>query len=341
MAQADQTIKESIGKYLSHCPGLEKDARYWFFRTDGGSLFEPFVTAQSIAIGYPYVGLKTLLGLNWNRENKKALTKQIKIHDPDEKRPGLAAGQLLTFAHLMKAGDYVIIPSHGSHDLAIGRITSKPPFEKKLVHDGVVIEGFAKQRGVRWIKRVKRTAVNPNLFQILYAHQTVTDITDCAQWIDSLLFDFFKKGDEYHYILEVNQVDGINARELFQAVVDIFKLADDFSSEIGIAGADAPIDTRINLNSPGEIELITKAAEFIFVAAAIIIGLNGGGLKFKVNKLGIDLNMSTDGLIKKVNTFLNDRKNRQLSDSVRNKLDTLKIDSAADVLDLIERINKK
>jgi hypothetical protein len=281
------------------------------------------------------------MGMEMNRQSKKALTQQIKKSDSEEQRPGLAAGQLLVFAHEMKPGDYIIIPSGGSHGLAIGRITANQPFEEALTYNKIEIPGYAKRRRVRWLKRISREAVNPNLYRILYAHQTIADVTECAQWIDSLLFDFFKRGDEYHYILEVNRADGINARELFQAAVDIFKLADDFSAENGILESEAPIDTRINLNSPGEIELITKAAEFIFIAAAIIVGLNGGGLKFKVARMGIDLNLSTDGLIKKVNAFLNDRKNRQLSDSVRAKLETLQIDSAADVLSLIDRVNKK
>src|ERR1700733_11516751 len=130
MARVEQATKEVVREYLSHCPTVSKEASYWFFRTEGGSLFEPFITTQTIAIGYPYIRLKTLTGLVMNRESKTVLTKQIKIEDANEERPGLAARQLLVFTHVMKEGDYVVIPSPGSHELAIGRITSKPPFEQ-------------------------------------------------------------------------------------------------------------------------------------------------------------------------------------------------------------------
>lgn len=304
-------------------------------------LFEPFITTQSIAIGYPSVSLKTLQNLSLDDRHKKALSHQIRKADSSEKRPGLGASQLLSFVHLMKEGDYVIIPSWGSRQLAIGKIANKPAFEDPLVFDGKPITGFDKKRSVKWLKRISREKVNANLFRMLFAHQTITDVTSWAQWIDILLFDFFKKGNNYHYILEVNQVDGIKARDLFQACVDLLHLADDFSAEIGVDEDSGAMDTRINLNSPGDIELITSAAKYIFVIAALVVGINGGGLKFKSQTLDINLDISTDGLIKKINQFLNDKKNRQLSDSLREKLNNLQVDSPADVVKILDQINKR
>ncbi|HTR40144.1 MAG TPA: hypothetical protein VMH87_00830, partial [Pseudomonadales bacterium] len=74
--------------------------------------------------------------------------------------------------------------------------------------------------------------------------------------------------------------------------------------------------------------------------AIAVIALNGGGIKFGVKPWGINLNVSTDGLIKLINKWLSDRKNRQLAESVRKKLDALKVDSPADIVKLIDHINK-
>jgi len=63
---------------------------------------------------------------------------------------------------------------------------------------------------------------------------------------------------------------GIDARELFQACIDLFKLTDDFTSEYGIPGTGEKMETRINLNSPGEIELISHRVEYMIAAAALI-----------------------------------------------------------------------
>jgi hypothetical protein len=332
---------KALDEYLSCCPSIAEDARYWFFRTQGGMLFEPFITSQSIAIGYPSINLKTLLGCALDSQSRKSLTRQIQKADATEQRPGLAAGQLLTFTHLMKEGDYVIIPSWGSRQLAIGQIVNKLPFQDRLTFDGKDITGFDKKRKVKWLtRRIPRDTVNPNLYRMLFAHQTITDVTEWAQWIDILLFDFFKKGNNYHYNLEVNRADGINARDLFQACVDLLKLADDFTAEIGIDQDSGAMDTRINLNSPGDIELITSAAKYIFVIAAIVVGINGGGIKFNLKKAGLSCNVSTDGLIKTINKFLSDRKNRQLADSLKDKLNNLQVDSPADVVKILDHINK-
>src|SRR5665213_492720 len=336
MATPAKKNGDILGQYASHCPNISDTAQYWFLRTVGGSLFEPFITSQSVAIGYPYIDLKTLMGLSFNKDGIDKLKKQIKANDPTEERPGLAARQLLVFTHAMKEGDYVVIPSFGTRSLAIGRITEKPPFQSPLKFNGEEMIGYAKRRSVRWIKRVQRESVNANLYLSLYAHQTISNVTDSSQWTDMLLFDFFKKGKNFHYILRVDRMGGIDARELFQACIDLFKLADDFTSEYGITGTGEKMETRINLNSPGEIELISHGVEYMIAAAALVVTLSGGG--FKSETLKIDLH--TDGLIKKINDFLNDRKQRQLSDSLRKKFDDLKVKRSADIIRMIEKNNK-
>jgi hypothetical protein len=120
----------------------------------------------------------------------------------------------------------------------------------------------------------------------------------------------------------------------------LFDLAEDFTSLLGVHEDSGGMNTRINLNSPGEIELITSAAQFIFLVGAFVVALNGGGLKLKVKKLGLDVNLSTDGLIKSINKFLSARKNRQLSDSLRGKLESLQITEPKDIMKIIDQINK-
>jgi hypothetical protein len=335
------SIKHQLAAYLSHCSEISTSANYWFFRTQGGQLYNAFITSQSIAIGYPTVELKTLMSLGFNDESKNLLTRQIRKTIPEEQRPGLAAGQLLIFSHQMKEGDYVIIPSWGSHQLAIGVIRDNNPFEKKLSYEGKSFEGFEKQRRVKWLKWVSRESVNPNLFKMLYAHQTVTNVNACAQWIDVLISDFFKKGDEYHFVLEINETNGINARNLFESSLDLFALVDAFAADIGVNEDSRGIDAKINLNSPGTMELIAKLPLYMMAAGLFMVALNGGGLKAKMEKFGINFDFKTDGLIKAISKWLNDKKNRQLADTVEQKLKDLKVENPADILRLLEVINKR
>ena len=74
-------------------------------------------------------------------------------------------------------------------------------------------------------------------------------------------------------------------------------ISDDYCRQRGIDEDTENIDSRINLNSPGLIELIGQVASLMFIVGAIIVGLNGGGFKLTVKKLGIDVDIRTGGLI--------------------------------------------
>jgi hypothetical protein len=100
------------------------------------------------------------------------------------------------------------------------------------------------------------------------------------------------------------------------------------------------METRINLNSPGDIELITKAAEVIFVTGIIVIGLVGGTFKADEKKIGMNINLHTDGLLKALNKFLNDSKKRKLIETVNDKLTSLQIKKPDDIMKVLEQIKK-
>ncbi len=76
--------------------------------------------------------------------------------------------------------------------------------------------------------------------------------------------------------------------------------------------------------------------QFVFVLGIIVVALNGG--KIKIQSIGMDI--GTDGLISRFSKYLSDKKNRALSDTVRAKLESLKVDNAADIVKIIEKINK-
>jgi restriction system protein len=340
MSTTSSTAAKQVAEILDLSEEISSQAKYWFVRTEGGMLFEPFITSQSIAIGYPSISLATIKHVSPDDRGRKILARQIAANQPELERPGLGASQLLKFVHEMKEGDYVIIPSTASSQLAIGTIDG-PPSEKELTFEGNTFSGFKKRRSVDWHKRVDREKTNPNLYRVFWTHQTITDITEAAQWIDPLLFQFFKKDDKFHCIFEINQRNGVNARDLFESGVEIFQFADEFASEIGIHEDSRSMETRINLNSPGEWELITEASKYIFLVGAFVVFLNGGGLKMKVKKMGMDVNLSTGGLIKAISEFLNDRKRRQQSDAVTKKLEALQVSDPKEIVKLIEQTNKK
>jgi restriction system protein len=333
---------QSLDELTAKVPEIEPGAKYWFFRTDGGDLFRPFIGSASIAFGYPKITLKALHALpgeNYFGHLKDLVAKSY----PENKTPGLAASQLIRFLSEMKPGDYVLIPSERTEDIAVGMISTGPPFEEVLKSEGVEFQEYIKRRKVKWIGRYRRDEFNAKVWRILITHQTIVDATPYAQWIDQLLFDFFKKGEQFHYVVRIAEEDNISARVLFQACLELLELGDEYAAAEKIEGNGDQVDVKINLESPGTVELIAhtaQTAQILGIIALGIICLNGGGLKLKVTRLGINLDLRTDGLIKKINDFLNSNSERALRDSLRTKIDRLKVEDSKEIIKLLDASKK-
>lgn len=319
-------------------PVIPEDVGYWFVRTAGGALHQAFIASESIAVGYSRIGLGEVLAAAKSDAPDAALKQIVKRKYPDKKSPGLAVSQLLAIASGIKKGDYVLIPSAGTARIAIGQVQDSMPFEKTLVSGEHTYEDYSKRRRVKWIANYARSEINPNVWKILNTHQTIVDAAEYSQWIDPLIFDFFKKGENYHLSIRINRKEHINGRVLFEACLQMFEAADRFSSSHGLVGSSDQIEVKINLNSPGKIQLIAKTAKVLGVLSLVVLLLNGGGLKFTVKGLGIDMDINTPGVIQAVNTFLNDQQNRELKESLQAKIDALKVDDSAQIESLLAQI---
>jgi hypothetical protein len=270
--------------------------------------------------------------------NKDALKKIIKKHYPNKKSPGIGAYQLHAFFNEMKIGDYILIPAWGTNKITVGQISSDP-FKEVLKAADKEYSEFNNRRQVKWVSSHSRNDISPKVWRIFNTHQTIVNATEYAEWIDPLIFDLFKKNGVYHFLLKIRRENDINARILFMACLELFELVDDFAKKNDFNENADGIDTKINLNSPGKIEFAARAAKVIAVLSITVLLINGGGIDAKIPKLGIDFDMHTDGIIKQVSDFLNDRSNRNLKASLVAKIANLKIEDSAQVSELIRSID--
>ena len=156
-----------------------------------------------------------------------------------------------------------------------------------------------------------------------------------------MLYDFYKKGSEYHYSLRIGKRQHINGRILFESCLQLFEIGDSFAAREHLSANSSDIDVKINLNSPGDIELIASSVKILGIIALSVVMLNGGGLRFRAERLGLDLNISTDGFLKKLNDFLNDRSNRRIKESLNEKLLDLNVKDSSQIESMIKTIDKK
>jgi len=326
----------AIEKFLDTCPHISADTKYWFVRTESGIYFEGFVENGVFGLHYPNVTLKDLQFETTDLKKVEAFYEKVKARHPDSKRPGLIASQLVRLM-AMKAGDFVIIPSHNSYTLAIGMITSEKVEETQIKfrrRDGGIGKTTIKTRQVQWIKQVPRWQISPKLDRSISAHIAITDISEQSEWIDTLLWDFYKKGDEYNFVLRVNTPDRIRAVELYGTLNNVLQILSIAEDEVGIEMDLEGTTTSINLNSPGFVRL-TAGTVGIGVLGIIMNAMVGGNLEIDgVKKTMIFKTNSTVG--REVATVLDAVSDFLDREAVRKKFSDLQVSQPETIKQMVE-----
>lgn len=312
---------------------IDTGQRYWLVRTDGGKLYQSFIEQKLVAISYPEIRSSEIRQM-LNRED--LLTELVTRKYPEEQRPGYKVAQLQKFYGEMTAGDLVIIPSRETLQLSIGKVVSD--VEDVQVHkrtsqgDLVACEGYTKTRRVEWMKNVPKRLINPKFYKLFFSHHAVVDAKDYANYINSMLFDFYQFGKSFHLVFEINSEE-VSALDLFGGFNALLKAADIILNE---EGTGREINASVNLNSPGTLELVSEYSKRLFVIGALIIAVNGGHVK--VDKIGLDI--QTQGLIRGVADFMSSQKDIELKEEIRNKIQGLEIKNPEDIKAILDGINR-
>jgi hypothetical protein len=202
-----------------------------------------------------------------------------------------------------------------------------------------LIPEFTKFRKVKWLKTVVKRHINPNLYKLFNSHQMMARADEYSKWIDSMLYDFFRKGDEYHIVLDMPK-SGISAIVIFGCYSNLLYVVEKYCQKNGISESINDVNVLINLNSPGKVELFGRIAFFILIAGAVIIFLNGGHAKLRIEKLGLDMEISSSGIIKSISDFLDAKSNRSLKKTLEEQIKISGMKEPEDLIRLLEEINR-
>lgn len=328
-----------IEAIVAKCPVIPANSNYWFVRTDGGALYEAFIASRTIAVNYSKISLQAIKKLP-NVNKVDALKALIVQRYPEIKNPGFAANQVLRFCDSIKRGDFILSPAAGTSKVALGIVVDDEAFEEEFVVEDKTYPDFKLRRRVNWIKSVHRADINPKLFGILYTHQAIVFANGYAKWIDPLFYEFFRKGDDVHFIMDISKHGGINAQTLFGACSELLALVDEVAEKEDLPQNSSAVDARVNLNSPGTIEFIAAhPATAVAILALAIVFINGGGLKIKFK--GFDLHLGGDGIVKRISGFLNDKTDRATKRTLTEKLRALEVRKPEDVIAILKAIDEK
>ena len=296
----------TVEQILKKVDKFSTDNHYWFVRTDYGAWFEEFIDGNFIAVGWDYL---TLFELKNSTEDvvKKKISKTEGIDNSQFQgkiKVTSTYNKLKTFISLKKE-DVIVIPSRNSDRLAFGRITDDEPYEEINAND------FRKRRRVEWYEIKNMDDLNPIFYQVKSNQHTISSIDLYASYIDRVIGNLFKKGDNTHYVLNIEKEDDINFDDLKTLMDDIKILSNNINTFFQFNENSDEFFIKINLQSKGALELIKEKGKTLAILAYLL---------HLVSCNSVDKEQD-----QRINDFI--KENKRTLNSTSKVIDTLKINT--------------
>ncbi|MDR6781917.1 restriction system protein [Pedobacter africanus] len=252
---------------------VEEEKGYWFVRTDSGENFNTFVENDFIGIGWNEITLNDL-----NKSDVGSLKNKIaKVEklDPfatrDKSRITSTLNKLFIFKNFKK-GDFIIIPSENSTQYAFGTIVDDEIFTDSNLSFKC---NYYKRRKVKWMEVKNVDSLDPIFYKIKNTRHAISDIKPYQNYIDNVTNNLYLKQGYAHYVLEILTTDDINVDSLLTLIQSLKKLANEINKHFDLNEDVAGTSIRLNLQSPGKIELKLPSGKTLIILATIVGVLSG------------------------------------------------------------------
>ena len=317
---------------------IEEDRKYWFVRTVGGKYYQNFLSGRYVAIGYNEIYKRDLDMLPKKEESALMELKSIyKSKHPGAKNIGKPASQLFRFYKGIKEGDVVIIPSADSSELAFGIVRS-PVYECTQISDTDC--PFMKRREVEWKETILKQKLHPKLQLATSSRHALSDMTDYARYIDSVLKCFYLKGDKVHLVLKIQTENDVTLDD-FCGINAIPALIKGFCVSNGIPFGENDLVMKIQMESPGWLKLTGKNIIELLMFGLFINGCCGGGIEYKKDANGTEFSITTKGLSGAINEYLDRGADRRLVEAAAKAIDSMQIQKPEDIEPIIKILEEK
>ena len=297
------------------CPEV-KQRNYWLVRTDSGAHYDDFATNDYIAIGWDYITREMFERMSEN-EIKAIIQTQERVsptkEDDEELSPDRSLSGRVTavynklhrFICEFREGDIVLIPSKNTSRVSIGIITGPVEENPNYVADYLCANPstelslcpYKKRRSVSWIKGISKDRIDVYLVKAFSSHHAISDINDYADYINRELYSFYRTDDSIHSIIRAGHPNGMSLNEL-KSLIDILEgTFQEASRATGIPYDANQFQIKLNIHSPGIIEIVCGLAGCGGLLAVSMLAWNhvknGGKLKFNM-KIGNALEISAE-----------------------------------------------
>ncbi|MFS0783297.1 hypothetical protein [Bacillus sp. 1P06AnD] len=325
-------------------PIIPEDKNYWLIRTQSGKYYVEYRRKGFIAINWNKITLDDIKSLS-----SEDLAIKVKEEYPDKQRPGGTANQLRIFKDIIKKGDTVVITGVNSNKFSIGEVIEDECFEENITKEMLDANSrvcpYKKRKRVRWIKEVHKWDVEMPMFKLLqHAQHTISDANEYKDVIESMIHDFYIRGNYAQLSLKVKKEENIPMSSFFALGKEILELAEEYLDYSLDANFDLDsIETQINVNSPGKIKLKGPMTA-ILILGLLIVGATGGGISVRppTNDSPLSVEIKTGSVITQVNDFLNERQARKQKEMIMEKyMDELEVETPDELTKLMQAVETK
>ncbi len=298
--------KESLNIILDQVPSIGSNINYWVVRTESGSYYLDYSLGGYVAINYNKISVKSIEEAYRVGSNEQLKQRVGELH-PEVGNTGLAANQLITFCNVIAKGDVIIIPSSSSFKLNIGFVQNNILYDRKTLspNDGCP---YTKRRKVKWIKEIYRGGA-----KAISSHLAIYNVNHHKDYINRSLYDWYKIGEQYHYVIKVKSLDPIYYKELTGFSSALIEVVEEFENDTEIQSSVESLQSKIELSSPGHLILIGAGiAGLLFVALINALCKSKTKISFKLWGAELTKESDTEGLLNAISTFIAARKNDKL-----------------------------
>lgn len=345
---------EELEDLLEGIAHLERQRGYWLIRTEGGQFYQSFYEGGYIAVGWNEISIKDIRERSGSAEDLKA--KISKAYNIDTSKPvgsrkvGTIASKLINYDDKIKRGDIVVIPAYGSHRIAFGIIDDERLFAPD-VKDSCP---FVKRRKVTWHDEKSIRDLDSKFYLITKSFHAISKIDKYADYINRHINTVFVRENSAHIVINILSEEDVSAEALFQIPIDLISISAEITRDFGYDVDTKRLRARMNVQSPGTLELISLAKEvltqggavagsimIIVIILIVLVALCGGEMENKL--IG---KFKTSGIIQSVWKVIREKKElKQKFDRLeQNKKNSgIKIDekSLAEALDKLVKKGKK
>lgn len=276
------------------------ERNYWMVRSNSGRFFQDFIFHDYIALSWDYITIKMLTEMKEDRikeiieenENEAIADVDEDISETSQGKITAIYNKLHRFVSEMKIGDVVVLPSQNSDNIQIGLIvgdvyedyTYAQTYYEENGDSDIIPCTYAKRRKIKWQSHMTKSNMDLYLVKAFNSHHALSNINEYAPYINRNIFSMYRKDNEVHSTLYAGHENGLSLKELAILSTYLDGTVNDIANTLNIDIPDSDIQVKLNIHSPGLIEIISLGVGSGLAVAIIMFAWNHikNGGTFKV-----------------------------------------------------------